>query len=115
MPTPPPPPVRATTIKKFLKDRTQMRVGEQAVALAVDLLTTVAEKIATGASQTALDGARNTIMARDIQEAFEAFVAESGPPLLSPATLHTAIDGIGNEALTELINLLRVDLGEASP
>lgn len=115
MPTSPPPPVRTTTVKRFLKDRTQMRVGEDAIDLAVDLLTTAAEKIADKGSKTAVDDGRNTIMARDIQEAFEAFLRDSGPALMSPATIRTAINGIPNEEFTQLINLLRADLQEQPP
>ena len=74
-----------------------MRIAEEAVALLVELLTTSAGKIATEAAQSAVEDCRNTIMARDIQEAFDVFLRDSGLLLLSPAKLHTAIDGISNE------------------
>ena len=54
-------------------------------------------------------------MARDVQAGFEAFLRTQGPALLSTGTIHAAIDGIDNEAFTELINLLRADLEGATP
>ena len=106
----PPPPVRTTTLKTFLKDRSQMRVSGESVDLLAGLLSTIAEKIAVVAAESAVEGDRSTIKAPDVQEGFEAFLGESGPPMLSPGTLHTAIDGVSNEVLTELINLLRADV-----
>lgn len=111
----PSPPVRATTVKRFLKERTGMRVGTDAIDLLTELLTTAADQISDEAQQLALTDARSTLMARDIQAGFEAFLKKTGPALLSTDTIHTAIDGIGNEALTELINLLRADLQGGTP
>lgn len=48
------PPVQSTTIRKFLKENTQMRVSIEATDQMVDLLTTTSEKIASQASQEAL-------------------------------------------------------------
>ncbi len=106
----PSPPVRPTTLQEFLKERTGMRVAEEAVDLLVELLTASADKIAVEAGQAAVEAERSTIMARDIQDAFDAFLRDTGLPLLSPAKLHTAIDGTTNEGFKELINLLRADI-----
>jgi len=106
----PPPPVRETTIRNFLKDRTGMRVSEDAVELMVGLLTTTAENMASRAAQLAQDEQRTTIMDRDIQNAFDEFLGASGLTLLGPDTIHTAIDGISNESLGQLIQSLRADL-----
>ncbi len=104
------PPVRETTIRNFLKDRTDMRVSEDAVDLMVSLLTTTSEAIAIRAAETATEEQRTTILDRDIQNAFEEFLGASGLTLLSPGTIHTAIDGITNEGLSQLIQSLRADL-----
>jgi histone H3/H4 len=108
----PPPAVRSTTIRKFLKDRTEMRVSEDAVDLMVGLFTTTSEKMAATAAERAVEGLRNTILGRDIQNAFKSILEASGPPLLGPDTIHTAIDCISTESLTMLIQLLRADLDE---
>jgi len=108
------PPVRPTTLQEFLKERTGMRVAEEAVTLLVELLTASAAKIATEAGRAAVEDGRNTIMARDVQAAFDVFLRDSGLHLLSPAKLHTAIDGISNEGFKELINLLRADIAASS-
>ena len=104
------PPVRETTIRNFLKDRTDMRVSEDAVDLMVSLLTTTSEAMAIRAAETATEEQRTTILDRDIQNAFEEFLGASGLALLSPDTIHTAIDGISNEGLSQLIQSLRADL-----
>lgn len=106
----PPPPVRETTIRNFLKDRTEMRVADDAVDLMVSLFTTTAEAMALRAAETATEEQRTTIMDRDIQNAFEEFLGASGLTLLSPDTIHTAINGISNENLSQLIQTLRTDL-----
>jgi histone H3/H4 len=107
---PAPPPVRPSTIKQFLQDRTQLRVSEEAISHMVDLLTTLSDKIALRASQFAVAEQRNTLLNRDIQNAFESFLGESGPPLLSIETLHSAINGISTDNLKDLIQRLRQDL-----
>jgi len=105
------PPVRPTTIKTFLKERTgELRISADAVDRLVELLTDAAEQIADAAGQLAIEEDRNTMMDRDVEAAFATFLQIEGPALLSPETLHTAIDGITNEAFIELLNLLRADL-----
>jgi len=111
----PAPPVRATTVKRFLKERTGMRVGADAIDLLTELLTTAADQVADQAQQLAAAEDRSTLMARDVQAGFEAFLLSTGPTLLAPGTIHAAIDGIDNEELTALINLLRSDLEGATP
>ena len=106
----PSPPIRETTARNFLKDRTGKRIGEDAVELFVTHFTTMAEEVAVRAAELAQDGQRTTVLDRDIQKAFEAFLGASGLSLLSPATIHTAIDGISNESLSQLIQSLRADL-----
>jgi len=104
------PPVRPTTITTFLEKRTDMRLSEDAVDLLVDLLTKAAEQIADAAKELALEDERSTLLDRDMQTAYASFLQSEGPSLLAPETIHTAIDGISNEAFTELLNLLRADL-----
>lgn len=108
------PPVRPSTIKKFIKESTQMRVAADATNEMVHLITAMSEQMAVSAAQSALDGQRTTIMASAIQEAFKSFLGDSGASLLNPATIHSAIDGISNESFKELLKLLRADL-VASP
>lgn len=107
-------PVRLTTVKNFLKDRTGMRVGDATAEYFVQVLTTLTEQVADIAKELALEEARNTIMDRDLQTGFEAFLRTEGPGLFSPDTIRNAINGIDNEKLTQLITLLRDDL-EATP
>lgn len=105
-----PPPVRETTLKTFLKDRTDMRVAEDAIELMVELITIQCEDMASRAAHLATQDDRTTILPRDIQHALEGFLAESGPPMLSPDTIRGAINGISNEAFTELLQKLRADV-----
>ena len=111
----PAPPVRSTTVNRFLKERTGLRVGADATDLLTEILTTAAEQVADRAQQLATAESRSTLMARDVQAGFEAFLRTAGPALLSTDTIHAAIDGIDNEALTELINRLRDDVEGATP
>ncbi len=107
-------PVRPGTVQTFLRDRTGMRVGDATTERLVQILTNMSERIADIAKEFALDEARNTLLVRDIQIGFEAFLRAEGPGLFSPDTIRDAIDGITNEKLTELINLLRSGL-EVTP
>ena len=106
----PPPPVRETTIHTFIQDRSQMRVAEDATALLVSLLTTTAENVASRATKIASLDDRTTILARDIQSAWDALLGASGVSLLTPAAIHASIDAASNDGLGELIQLLRVGL-----
>jgi histone H3/H4 len=108
----PSPPVRATTLHAFLQDHTEMRISEEATTLLVGLLTTTAENVAATATQAAAVGARTTILARDIQSAWDALLEASGAPLAttSAAALHAAITGVPNDSLSELIALLQENL-----
>jgi len=105
------PPVRHTTVANFLKDRTELRVSEDATELLAALLTKAAERIADSAKQLAIDDERNTLLDRDIEAAYATFLQDEGPAFFSFAIIHTAIDGIDNDAFTELLGLLRADLG----
>ncbi len=102
---------RPTPTKSFLHEHTDLRIAEAAIDAIIEILTDAAERIAISAKELALEEARNTLMARDIQSGFETFISSEGPGLLRPATIHTAIDGITNESLADLINLLRTDVG----
>ena len=112
-PTAPTPPVRPTTVTTFLKERTGLRVGEDAAALLARLLTAAAEKVADVAKELAAKEDRATLLDRDVQAGFEAFLGTAGPALIRPETLHAAIDGMDNDGFTQLINLLRADIEEA--
>ena len=104
------PAVRPDTIKKFLKDRTSKRVGVEAKLLLTNLLVTIAEHVAPKAEESVIKEHRSTILARDIQWAYDDFMVTKGPDLLSTQAVHDIIDGLSNEGLTALINSLRADL-----
>ncbi len=107
-----PPPVRATTIKKFLKDRAQVRISEEAIDLMVQGLEGIAEGVAEKASDAAIGEGRSTMMDRDVQHAFDLQLQLMGSPLVSPEGLRVAIRSVSNEDLTDLIKLIKADLKE---
>lgn len=109
MPDHPPPPIRETTARTFLKDRTEMRVGDDAVELFVTHFTTMAEAIAARAAELAQEDDRVTVLERDIDAAFNEFL-QAGPQVLSPDAIHTAIAAVSNQGLGQLIQFLRADL-----
>ena len=100
-------PVKTTTVKNYLKDTTGLRVGADAAETMAALLTEVAAQVASEAARLASADDRSTLKSRDLEAAFEAFLQSRGPSLLSPATIHAAIDGIDNDGLAGLIRLLR--------
>ena len=106
MPDEPPPPIRETTARTFLKDRTSMRVGEDAVEAFVNHFTAVAEAVASRAAELAEEEERTTILERDVETAFREI--ETVPR--GPDAIHTAIDTVSNQGLSQLIQLLRADL-----
>lgn len=105
-----PPPIRSTTIKNFLKERSDLRVSVEAIELMVELLTTAAVSIADKAVEATVADDRSTLLGRDIQGAYDEFMREAGPPPGSPEGLHEAIGRISNEELTQLIKLIRDEL-----
>ena len=107
-----PPPVRATTIKKFLKDRAQVRISEEAIDLMVQGLEGIAEGVAEKASDAAIGEGRSTMMDRDVQHAFDLHLQLMGSPLVSPEGLRVAIRSVSNEDLTDLIRLIKADIKE---
>ncbi len=100
-------PVKTTTVKNYLKETTALRVGTEAAETMVVLLTQVAEEIAQEAKRLAEADERTTLKSRDLEAGFEAFLQSRGPSLLSPETIHGALDGIDNNGLAGLIRLLR--------
>ncbi len=86
-----------------------MRVGDDAVELFVTHFTTMAEAVAATAAQLAQDDDRTTVLERDIDAAFNDFL-QTGPQILSPDAMHTAIGAVSNQGLSQLIQLLRADL-----
>ena len=109
MPDEPPPPIRETTARAFLKDRTGLRVADDAVELFVTHFTTMAEAVAATAAELAEGDDRTTVLERDVDAAFNDFL-QSGPQALGPDAIHTAIGAVSNPGLSQLIQLLRADL-----
>ena len=107
----PPPVIRETTARNFLKDRTGLRIGENAVDLFVTHFTTMAEAVALRAAELVDEEERTTVLERDIDAAFNELL-QSGTQV-GPDAIHTAIDTVSNQGLSQLIQLLR--LGLATP
>lgn len=104
--------VRETAIRRFLKDETDMRVGSDAIDRLGQLLTDLAGQIARKAKAQAVAEDRNTLLARDLDVAFESFLHTTGPSLLNATTLHAAINKLDDPTFIELTNLLRADIKE---
>ncbi len=106
---PPPPPIPESTARTFLKDRTDLRVAEDAVELFVSHFTAIAEAVATRAGNLATEEERTTMLERDVDTAFNEFL-QAGPQVIGPDAIHSAIDTISNQGMGQLIQLLRADL-----
>ncbi len=104
----PPPVIRETTASNFLKDRTGMRVGEDAVDLFVTHFTTIAKAVADRAAELAKEEELATVLERHIDTAYNELL-QSGTQV-GPDAIHTAIDAVSNQGLSQLIQLLRADL-----
>jgi histone H3/H4 len=102
--------VRKNTARDFIKDGSGLRVESAATERFIEVLTQLADQLVQMAAAEATDAQRRTVQVEDIQVGFDRLLIEQGASLLSPSGLHQAIDGIDNDGLTELINLLRVDL-----
>lgn len=96
--------IKKTAIRNFLKEQTAgLRIGVNAIDHLSTLLVSTVVHVTARAQESAIDGKRNTIMARDIQYGFESFLQTQGPSLYTAAAIHRAIDNISNEELTKLI------------
>lgn len=69
---------RATTLEAFLKARTDLRVGIDAVESLLLELGKLGDRIAKEATLAAKGEQRTTLMARDIQTAFEKILGVMG-------------------------------------
>ena len=98
--------LKTNSPKTFLRERSGLRIGTAATDKLIAVLTEAAELICDHAKQQAEADERSTLMERDIEAGLERYLQSSGPSLLSPATLHQALDGLDNEELAEVIKLL---------
>lgn len=105
-------PVRTTTLHNYLKEATGLRVSADAAERITALLVAQIAQIARLSREQARDEERNTVLDRDIDQAFGAWLeaTAAAPGGLSSADLLAALDGLSNDALTELIQLLQAQL-----
>ncbi len=103
-------PVRTTTLKNYLREQTQMRVSADAADRLTKLVTTQLDQVAARAAEEAAADERNTLLDRDIEQAFDGWLKSAGPSLLSAEAMLTAINGLDNDALTALIQHLQAQL-----
>lgn len=68
-----PPPVKPTSLKRFVKQQSDMNAGGDAVAELQHHLEFVAERIWLEASKHAEDDGRKTVQERDVQHAIDEF------------------------------------------
>ena len=102
--------LRESTARNFLKDLTDMRIGDDAVDLLIQLVTPFVEKLAHKAAALAKDVDRTTILDDDIQAAFDDQFKTTVSSLLDPASIHQSIGQISTDDLKALIKLLMKDL-----
>ncbi len=62
----PPPVLRETTVYNFLKDRTGLRVRDEATEIFITHFTTIAEAVAGRAGELAEEDDRTTLLDRDV-------------------------------------------------
>ena len=103
-------PVRTTTLRNYFKESTGLRVSAGASEKLVGLLTVQLEQIAQRSKELAMSEDRNTLLDRDIEGAFDGWLKDAGPTLLTSRALLTTINGMSNETLTEVIQLLQAQL-----
>ncbi len=99
--------IRSTTLRKYLKETTELRVSAAATERLAELVKAQLEQVAGRARELALASERNTLLDRDIEEAFDGWLKDAGPSLLSSAALLTTINGLSDGSLTELIQELQ--------
>lgn len=107
---PDPQPVRTTPVGEFIRDRSGMRVGTDALELMVAKLTEATAQLTDLAKEAALEDNRSTIMERDVEAAFDLWLDAQARTLLSPAIMHQTIETISNDGLVELTRLLKGSL-----
>lgn len=103
-------PVRTTTLRNYLKEATGLRVSADAAETLTALLVRQLEQVAVRAKDEATAQERNTLLNRDIDQAFDGWLKDAGPATLSSTAMLTTINGLSNEALTELIKQLQAQL-----
>tara|TARA_B100001123_G_scaffold407858_1_gene500440 strand:- start:82 stop:411 length:330 start_codon:yes stop_codon:yes gene_type:complete len=103
-------PLRTTTLRSYLRETTELRVSADATERLAELVGVQLEQIAGRARELTLAAERNTLLDRDVEEAFDGWLKDAGPSLLSSAALLATLNGLSNEALTDLIQQLQAQL-----
>lgn len=102
--------LKVTTVKRYLKEETDLRVSAPAAERLVQLVETQLEQVAGRAKELALASERNTLLDRDVDEAFDGWLKSSGPSLLSAEAMLVVLNGLSNETLAGLIGQLQDQL-----
>lgn len=104
------PPVRTTTLRNHLKEATDLRVSADAAERLTTLLVAQLDQITQHAKTAATLDERTTILDRDIDHAFDQWLQTAAPSLLTSTAMLKALNGLSNDALTDLIKQLQTQL-----
>lgn len=99
---------RPATVEQFLKTETQLRVGPKPIEVFITHLDAIARAVAKKAAELAkADGDRQTLLDRDLDEAFKA-IAGSGPGQdVDPAAIFAQIDRLKTDQIATLVNQIQ--------
>ena len=103
-------PVRTTTLRNHLKEATGLRVSADAAERLTVLLVAQLGQVAQRAKANAALEERSTLLERDVEQAFDGWLEEASPSTATASALLTTINGLSNEALTQLIKQLQAQL-----
>ncbi len=101
--------VKFTTLRKYIKQRTDLRVEQAVVDFLLAKMNTAIERVTDRAAELARGADRVTIQLRDMEAAFEE-VGGTSPTTLPAAAISEMLDAYSVDQLGELVRAIERSL-----
>lgn len=95
--------------ERFLKERirAEARLGPGVIDAFIARLTDIGDQATRKADNLAKLAGRNTVLDRDLAEAFDTVAPAGGGQLADPSTVFAALDRMTTEQLSELVRKIQ--------
>ena len=109
-------PLRVTTLKKYMKAQTGLRVDADAVEHLADQVNARVQRVVDRAAVLAEMEGRSTVLLRDVERAIEDVGRDrgaSGLPERTPEEVFAIVEGYDIEQLSALARQIEASLGDS--
>jgi histone H3/H4 len=108
-------PLRVTTLKKYMKAQTELRVDADAVEHLAEQVNARLQRVVDRAAVLAEMQGRSTVLLRDVERAIEDVGKDggtTGPPERTPEEVFAILEGYDIDQLSALARQLEASLGD---